>query len=70
MPGRAALDMKAKASRKSNSWILKLGVQRYLGISQVQLLDRYGVTRKADLVGGAGPLVASATTAEAVLAGV
>ena len=31
MPGRAALGMKAKESRKSNSWILKLGVQRYLG---------------------------------------
>ena len=27
MPGRAALDMKAKASRKSNSW--KQAVQHY-----------------------------------------
>ena len=32
--------------------------------------SQYGVARKADLVGGAGPLVVSATTAEAVLAGV
>ena len=63
MPGRAALDMKAKASRKSSSGISKQAARRYLGC-------RYGVTRKADLVGGAGPLVASATTAEAVLAGV